>query len=226
MTTFTRYRLTFPTKHSLSLASVISILPPTMAIAQTDEGVILSVESQTPEDPSTTPQVTRELDRVFFFTVVRVQAEMERRTAGSSLSNSTDIQGNLPGELTPLVWTQAAELQARFWRLACDAKDSSLKIMLFFQIIELTHPKTNCAISYPAYKSPTQAPHPRTEAKLLRHLVAHTGQPQSQTELYLTYLGLPNTLNNVSHPAWQEIIDAKVDLVAQQAALVLRTALS
>lgn len=226
MTTFTRYRLTFPAKHSLSLASIASILPPTMTLVQTDEGVILSVESLVPEDPATGPQVTRELDRVFFFTVVRIQAEMERRTVGASLTSSYDVQGNLPGGLGPHQWTQTTELQARFWRLACDAKDPSLRLMLFFQIIELAYPDTRCSVSYPVYQSATQAPHPRTEAKLLRHLVAHAGEPLRQTELYLTYLGLPNTLNNVAHPAWQEMIAAKVSLVAGQAALVLRTSLS
>ena len=122
-------------------------------------------------------------------------------------------------------WTPRLSLQLKLWAIAVDSTDYYLKLILFFQIIELSHPNLHDKGSYPPYDDSGAPPHPRTEAKLLRHLVAHAADARPETGRYLEFLGLPLQLSNMTHPDWDRTISGKVSQVEVQARDELRSAL-
>lgn len=97
-------------------------------------------------------------------------------------------------------------------------------MLIFFQIIELTYP---ARVDYPTYTDASHAPHPRTEAKLLRDLVAHAGNAvYKQTQLYLQYLGLEPVMSNRSDPDWLRVVSQKVGQVQAEAYRVIDSVLN
>jgi len=121
-------------------------------------------------------------------------------------------------------WTDSLALQFRLWVLASEANDPMIRILLHFQIIELSYPDTGDAAAYPRYEGGPNPPHPRTEAKLLRHVVAHAGDAKRETGMYLTYLGLPNIAGNVTHPKWVSVMTDAARRVEQEARQILHGA--
>lgn len=223
LTTVTRYRIHQPEKHSLKWRTIADILPRRMSMQVDGDIWHIEVESRTEEDADTQQLVDRELDRVFFFTMVRLSAEMCRRTVGVSLHCSWDVQADLPPGLKAQDWSQTLELQARYWRYAADTSDPILRVLLYFQVIELTHPRLDDQRAYPEFTGLENATlHPRTESKLLRHLVTHAGDDSwPETTAYLRHLELPAVLNNMAHPTWKAILQQKVSIVQAQAKKIL-----
>jgi hypothetical protein len=221
----TSFRLVPESKSvDLNLAKLQSALPATMRVDERPDGVYVNVASAGPEDEQAQMEIDRELDRVYLLTCVALRAQMVRRSVTATLAVGYRIHGQLPAGIGPANWSAKLALQLRLWRLASEANDSTLRVLLYFQIIELEYPETTDRAAYPPYTDSTLPPHPRTEAKLLRHLVAHATQPLRETGLYLQYLGLPPQLSNHSHPEWSRIISVGVKAVEQQAREVLRSA--
>lgn len=201
-------------------------LPVSMKVEDRDDGMYVVVDSADQESEDAQHALDRELDRIFFITCVRVTAEMCRKTVSRTLSFRWDIQGRLPLTIQPQRWTPELALQLRLWRTAVDATDSSTKIILLFQIVELTYPDTNNQTQYPQYDDPSCSPHPRTEAKLLRHLVSHAGKPTgAQTENYLKYLSLAPVLSDRTNPNFLLVVQGKVPHVETIARQVIESAL-
>jgi hypothetical protein len=197
-----------------------------------DDGVHIVVETLVEEDESAHQLVQRELDRIFFLTCVRARAEMCRRRVYADFTVSYRIHGELPAGLEPQDWGgedwgSTIALQLRLWSVAVDIADPPTQLLIFFQIIELAYPDTNDSVPYPIYVDATRPPHPRTEAKLLRHLVSHAGQAaKGQTQKYLQFLGLEPVMANRSDPAWLHAIVAKVKHVRQEAYAVIKSAIT
>lgn len=223
----TRYRLVPEGQHvDVDLALFQGALPLSIILEEERGDVYATLDSNGSEDSSTQLLIDRELDRLFFLTCVRLRAEMCRRTVTASLKMSYRIHGSLPAGVHPQIWSDQTTLQLRLWALAADVEDAYLKVLLFYQIIELSYPNTQDKSAYPPYDHSPSAPHPRTEAKLLRHLVAHAGDAKKETSAYLQFLGLPPVLSNLVHPDWVGKITERVAIVEQQAREVLQSALS
>jgi len=222
----TRYRLISEgSSVDLDFECFRASLPASIQLELDADGLYASVDSAEPEDPCTQVLIDRELDRIFFVTCVRVRAEMCRRSVSASLIGRYRIHGRIPQGTAPLKWTDRLSLQLKLWSIAIDSNDYYLKLILFFQIIELSHPDMGDKNSYPPYKDSAQPPHPRTESKLLRHLVTHAGDAKPETGKYLEFLGLPLQLSNITHPEWAQTVSGRVSLVEAQAREELRSAL-
>ena len=222
----TVYQLRSPNSNDidLHLGRFQAMLPSSMSLEKRDDGLYVTVASSGSEDESTQQLINRELDRVFFLTSVRVKAEMIRRTVVATFRGAWSVHGELPAGTGPLIWTDTVALQLRLWALASDLVDLSMKVILYFQIIELSFPDTNDRTHYPLYRDSLAPPHPRTESKLLRHLVAHAGSPKPETRAYLQHLRLPEVLSNQVHAKWESLLSTRLAVVENEARGVLRSA--
>lgn len=199
-------------------------LPDTFTLDQRLDGLYLSISSPELDDESAQHLADRELDRIFFLTCVRVRAEMCRRTVTATLAGGYRVHGAIPEDTRPVAWTEKWALQLRLWSIAADSPDPLIKALLLFQIIELEYPDTSNVAAYPRYADETIAPHPRTEAKLLRHLVAHAGDARPETAKYLSFLGLPPRLSNLTESNWLPRVADRIPHVAIQARQILQSA--
>lgn len=199
-------------------------LPTTIRVDAQQDGIFATVASDADGEAATQALIDRELDRLFFLTCVRLRAKMCQTTESVDLNVKYRVHGEIEEGTIPLEWTERLSLQLKLWALAADSLDLTLKIILYFQIIELSFPDIHDETAYPTYRDDTHTPHPRTEAKLLRHLVAHAGQARPETEKYLNFLGLPPRLGNLTHAAWILKLSERIGCVEQQAQMVLRSA--
>jgi len=200
-------------------------LPPSISLDSRADGLYAVVDSAALEDPDTQWLIDRELDRVFFLTCVRLHAEMCRRPVSATFTVRYRIHGSIPQGMEPQQWTDQLSLQLKLWGIAVDSIDPYIKIILFFQIIELSYPDTRDNVAYPLYENESFPPHPRTEAKLLRHLVAHAGEAKQETNRYLQFLGLPSRLSNLVHSEWIQALSGRIPHVQEQAREILHNAL-
>ena len=138
------------------------ILPEEIRVELRQDGLYAVVASAVPEDDTTQPLVERELDRLFFLTCVRLRAEMCRRTVTADFRLSYRAHGGIPPETAPLSWTDSLALQFKLWSIAVDNSDPIVRVLLFFQVIEISHPNMTDKSVYPPYCDPTQPPQPRT----------------------------------------------------------------
>lgn len=199
-------------------------LPSTIDLKLQPDGYYATVETTGPDDSDTQQLIDRELDRIFFLTNVRLRAVACTAAGSVELNLVLRVLGSIPPGTCPQQWTDHLALQLRLWAMAVDSTDPCLSILLFFQIIELSYPETNDKTAYPKYTGDFL--HPRTEAKLLRHLVAHAGDDAyPETRKYLEFLGLPPCLSNLVHPDWKRVISKKVAHAKAQAHSVLQNAL-
>ena len=209
----------------VDLAIFQSALPPSIVLEEERGAVYATVDSTESEDSDTQPLIDRELDRLFFMTSVRLRAEMCRKTVTATLKGSWSLHGSLPVGVRPQIWSQKLALQMRLWALAEDVEEISLKVLLLYQIIELSPHKTHHTAANLDYDDPLWLD-PRTEAKLLRNIVAHADdKPLRQTKAYLEFLGLPLVMSNRVHPQWVEKITKRVDILKKEAWQVLQRAL-
>ncbi|WP_124706093.1 hypothetical protein [Sulfuriferula multivorans] len=200
-------------------------LPSTIDLKLQPDGYYATVETTGPDDSDAQQLIDRELDRIFFLTNVRLCAVACPTIGTVELKLVVRVLGGIPRGTCPQQWTDHLALQLRLWAMAVDSTDPYVRILLFFQIIELSYPTdTSDKTAYPKYNGAFL--HPRTEAKLLRHLVAHAGNATThQTRKYLEFLGLPPCLSNLVHPDWRRVISKKVAHVEAQAHSVLKSAL-
>lgn len=217
----TKFKLCFETKkQSVEIDKFQKSLPPTFQVSEENGSIFLNVQTPMEEDKDATYLVERELDRHFFLTCVKISAEMVRKTVGSSLTFRFRIHGNLPYDITPQNWSPELSIQLRLWAMAVDLHNEfRMQILFYFQIIEIAYPSKS---SYPDYTDSTQPPHPLTECKFIRHLVAHAGQVKAlQLKLYCRYLGVPEIMSNITDRKYYEILSKKVKLLEDQAKLVI-----
>lgn len=187
-------------------------LDPSMKVQDRNDGTYVVIgQDGDKESENAQRRLNRELDRIFFLTSVRLTAELASGSVSCTLSLCWNVHGRLPETVEPQCWTPELTLQLRLWRIAAGETDPAFKILLLFQIVELSYPCTSDKDHYPTYNDTSYPPHPRTEAKLLRNLVAHAGKrTREETAKYLKYLGLPSVLSDRTDPAFLRAVSAKL----------------
>jgi hypothetical protein len=173
-----KFKLSFDTDiPDIDLVQFNKSLPSKMKAIGKDDGIYIQIESACNEDKSCKNLLDRELDRHRYLTAVNIKAEMVKRRVTKSLQFSWSIHAKLPDDIQPQVWDLNLATQFRLWNLASDSNDDMLKVILYYQIIELTYSTPN---SFPEYLDSTLVLSPLSEAKFVRHLVAHSGDVGSK----------------------------------------------
>jgi hypothetical protein len=156
------------------------------------------------------------LDRHFFLTCVKIKAEMMTKIVGIEEEFRFRIHGELPRDIKPQKWNYELPIQLRLWSIAVDLHNEfRLQILYYYHIIELAYPDK---ASFPDYTDHTIAPHPLTECKFLRHLIAHAGEVTgSQLKQYCKYLDIPEVMFDLTDRMYESILLSKVKLLEDQA---------
>lgn len=220
----TEFKLLFEGEPDLDVSKFQQSLPSDFKVEKRNDGIYITVKSKMPEDKQCQYHVDRELDRHFFLTYVKMRAEMVRRSVFVDFKERYSIHGSLADDIKPQNWTYDLAIQLRLWGIAAYTYDVQTKLLLLFQIIELTHPLNSS--DYPVYNDLSIAPCPLTECKLIRHLVAHAGEASGrELKLYCEYLGLPSLMLDITDPYYNNIIASKVELMEREAKKVIENAL-
>lgn len=212
----TKFKLRFETDPpDIELETFRQSLPSDFIVSEEADGLYVSIPSQEPEDCRCQYLIDRELDRHFFLTAVKITAHMVTKTVSVAHTAKWRIHGALPEGITPQKWTYELPIQLRLWSMAVDTNDPQSRILLFYQVIELAYPNKS---DYPDYIDSSKPPHPRTECKLIRHLVTHSGEVRgTQLKRYCEYLGLPYLMLDPTDPYYVRTIAEKAALVEREA---------
>jgi hypothetical protein len=212
----TIFRLTSDSgKLDLDLAKLQRALPSAMRVDVRPDGTYVEVGVESEREVTAQHLMDRELDRLFFLTCVRLSAVECTTTAAKTLTGRWRVHAKLPESIGPQQWTETLTLQLRLWTVASDEDDPLVKILLLYQIIELSGRES------PTYDDAASPPHPLTECRLLRHLVAHAGQAKPEVRRYCEHLGLRHTLGNRADPELVRILTTKVPMLEREAKKVL-----
>ncbi|OGW57647.1 MAG: hypothetical protein A2Z09_00975 [Nitrospirae bacterium RBG_16_43_8] len=198
-------------------------LPANFKLKEENDGIYIYVESDVTGDEQLEYLVNRELDWHFFLTSVKIKAEIVKSSLTVTLGYSYRIHGQLPANIGPQRWNYELPIQLRLWALADHSRDMITKVILLFQIIELAFPASS---QYPEYRDSSIAPHPLTECKFVRHLVAHAGDVSGQQlKLYCNYLGWPERMHDPTDISYMVLIKSKLYLLETQAKDVITISL-
>jgi len=220
----TEFKLLFEEKPDLEIDKFRATLPPSFRVGKRDDGIYVTIKSALAGDARCQYLIDRELDRHFFLTCVRIRAEMVHTKVTSSLTVKYRIHSSLPDDVRPQNWNYQLAIQLRLWSIANDSTEVMTKLILLFQIIELTYPLYKGY--YPKYTNSAKAPHALTECKFIRHLVAHSGDvTKVDLKKYCAYLGIPAVMFDITDPHCCNIITSKVALMEEEAKKVIEKAL-
>lgn len=198
-------------------------LPANFKLKEENDGIYIYVELNVTDDEQLKYHVNRELDRHFFLTCVKINAEIVKSPLTVTFDYSYRVHGSLPKNIRPQLWNYELPIQLRLWALASDSRNMMVKVILLFQIIELTFPDKS---QYPEYNNSSRAPHPLTECKFVRHLVAHAGDVSTkQLKRYCNYLGLPALMLDPTDISYMKVIKDKLNLLEKQAKNVISRSL-
>lgn len=212
----TKFKLLFEGKPDIEINKFKKSLPGNFIVSERNDGIYVEIESDYVEDERCQYLIDRELDRHFFLTSVKISAEMVRTRVSSDFSINYRIHGSLPDNIRPQNWNYELPIQLRLWSLASDTKDLRIKIILLFQIIEISK------VNFPKYTDPTSAPHPLLECKFVRDLVSHSGDvSNNQLKLYCSFLNLPEVMLDITDSNHQKIIFNKVNLLIDEAKKII-----
>lgn len=212
----TKFKLIFETdKPDLEIPLFRKSLPRGFEVTAENDGLYISVNSNEPEDAKCQFLVDRELDRYFFLTCVKVKASMVRKQVFALHTAKWRTHGSLSEEIGPQKWSYELAIQLRLWSVAVDTSDVMLQTILFYQIIELAYPERKY---FPKYNDATEPPNPLTECKLLRDLVAHSGEVTTkQLKKYCEYLNIPELMHDPTDFQHLAIFRSKVGLLEFEA---------
>jgi len=179
-------------------------------------------------------QVQRECDRLFFLTGQQLGPGLLRKEKpdGSStgfISHTADafIVKPLAPEINRQDWQEKPlAVQLRLWQLAQFADlPVAARINLLFQIIEITYPDRD---DYPKYECPSNSPHPRTEAKLLRDLVTHGKKKMDspQVKLYCQHLGISGESHDPTDADFLRVLHSRFSVVKDEAHRVIEASIT
>ena len=206
--------------YDIDLRFLQQTLPASFAIEKNGDDIYITIQTLKNDDDSSKYLINRELDRIFFLTDRKLTAEMVKKYVTVALEQKYNIFSELPDNLKPQKWNYDLSLQLRLWSIAVETHDIQIKALFFFQIIELSYPSNNT--NYPIYSDHQQPPHPRSECRFLRNLVAHSGDVgSSQLEKYCKYLDMPALMFDITDPHHQEILSQKIALFQDQAKITI-----
>ncbi len=163
----TEFKLLFEDDSDINIDKFQQSLPANVLVEPRNDGIYVVIESTDSEDEKCQYLIDRELDRYYFLTNVRIRAEMIRSGVTLTIPIRWSIHGALPEDIQPQKWNYELPLQLRLWSLASATDVVIMKLLLLFQIIELTPPESG----YPYYNDPTKSPAPLAECKFVRHLL-------------------------------------------------------
>lgn len=167
--------------------------------------------------------VDRELNRVFYISGGNVESKFSyidyengMRSVQSSVAFIWDIEKKIPNDLDKQDWSDLLSLQLELWRLSHMGDiPLPLRINLLFQIIEASYPDK---YQYPDYHDSSSPPDPKTECKLLRHLVSHQGEMGSgQLKKYCKYIGCQEVFFDPGDKNYFSLIEGKIKLLTDEA---------
>ena len=196
-----KYKIITPP--NVELGEISEFLPENFSIKSDGKDIFLTIQYDSEVSREDTyADLQQEIDRILFITQIHLDFSLERikndddsSTEFSTIRSCVNLAANVAGSLrTHGTITQQWEdnnlsVQLGLWRLA-KRKGIPLaaQVNLFFQIIEIDHSTKSDREWYPKYDSPNDVPDPRTESKLLRHLMSHgRGTPQEESELVLCH---------------------------------------
>jgi len=217
----TKFKLLFEGKPDLEIDRFQRSLPPEFRVWKRDDGIYVTIELAVAEDQRCQYLIDRELDRHFFLTCVKIQAEMVRTKVTSSFTAKYRIHGSLHDDIHPQNWNYELPIQFRLRSIAADNTEIQTKLILLFQIIEIAYP-LRIGRHYPEYSDATKAPHPLTECKFIRDLVAHSGNVTgNQLKLYCKHIGWPEKMMDITNRNHYRIMASKVPLMEREAKNVI-----
>lgn len=215
----TKFKLIFKNdKSDVDITKLGESLPLYFDVIEEGDEIYITIKSKNGENEECQYLINRELDRHFFLTSVRVHAEMVRATMTGSQETGWATYNHLPENIAPQYWNYDLPIQLKLWSAAIGAKDISLRVILFYQIIELAYPDQ----SFPKYNDSSIAPDPLTECKFLRNLAAHAGEvDRKQLQRYCEYLKTPELMIDRTDPDNISILSRKLDLLQTQAKRII-----
>lgn len=179
----------------------------------------------------------REVDRLFYLTgamikydLISVENEDGSFTGFGDLNMMLQAVKQLPENIERQEWdTNDITVHLKLWSLAFSPNlPLAAKINLLFQIIEIEYPKTSDNAVYPHYNDPTSPPDPKTEAKLLRHLMSHGNSPIKDNALkqYCSFLGIPQAMHNPVDQNFISSVKNRLAIVIEEARKVIDNKIS
>ena len=224
--------------------AVAAAIPESFSFEEEDKQLLLVVNLEKKlTDDEVRSMVQRECDRVAFLTgdrmkptLVDIECDNGRHTISDTRGARTKGFRPLPTGVGRQDWhcNPNLALQLRLWDLAqLPHLPIAAKILLLFQIVEVTYPDTTGSKDYPDYRNSACVPHPRTEAKLLRHIAVH-GKMKSvrpQLERYRQHLGIPvaSVASAVSHDPTDSslirVLHDRVRVVREEAEKIIASAI-
>lgn len=196
---------------NLDAAQLIKILPDNCTIEQNDNTYLIIEHASGTNENDSFFFLQREVDRLFFLTGINIKYELDtiENNDGSFIGISglkcmLTAVAQLPENIDRQQWgTDDIAVHLRLWSLAFSPNlPLSAKVNLLFQIIEIEYPDTSDNAVYPNYNDRANPPAPKTEAKLLRHLMSHGKGPIANNSLrqYCSFLGIsPEMHNPIDH---------------------------
>ncbi len=188
------------------------ILPPSMSLNQRSSTWYIDVESDTPEDVKMKYHVDRELDRLYFLSGTRIKAESCTSSVGVDLKGYFAVKSLVPIGIGPQRWDYSLGIQLRLWSLSKETEYSPVRLLLLYQIIELSD------VVSATYLNSGEPPDPLTECRLLRNLVTHAGDVGGEElKRYCEYLGMPALMFDVTDESYLALVSSKCQFVEDQA---------
>ncbi|MCI5191426.1 MAG: hypothetical protein D3905_16920 [Candidatus Electrothrix sp. AS4_5] len=187
------------------------MLPDNFRLHEEDGKLHITIETIRDDDVANSmPLLDRELKRFYFFTNLEVEYQ-HITVRGTILSEGVygfelSSINNLPDDIGKQSWNEQVSLQFSLWHLASKEKDVKTKILIYYQILELS------GYAFDKYKNPNESPDPLNECRFLRHLVAHGNiviynEKGKQMRCYLKYLELNKF---ISTEEFKAMLDSKL----------------
>lgn len=221
----TKFKLIFETDPpDIDIELFGQSMPRGFLIDNSESEIYISVPSSVPEDKSTQYLIDRELDRHRFLTTVNIKAELVTKRVRGKLQIRYRRHEKLNDDIKPQKWNYELPIQLRLWSVAIDAEELLLKVILYFQIIELSYQSKKY---YPVYQDTKIPPNPLTECKLLRNMAAHSGKAASaQQKLYCEHLGIRPSMHDPTDLEFIRIFQSKIKLLKSEAKKAIEQSLN
>lgn len=233
-----RYVYTVSGFRVLAIEQARGVLPQHFSFREEREQLLLVVEPPgVVDDEQVFGQVQQECDRLFFLTgeqlapkILRKENSDGRSVGFGSFTADAFITKSLSTEVDRQQWHIPLAVQLRLWQLAQSPNvPIAARTNLLFQIIEISYPNTNDQNQYRQYKDPRKRPHPRTEAKLLRHLASHGNTKRvthEQLKRYCQHLSITEEFHNPTDIDYLRVLREGFPVVESEARRIIEASIT
>lgn len=176
------------------------LMPDHFKVTLDNDKIYLEIIEKKNNNLSYEQEVERELDRWFFLNGTKVTAEQIGQRFEKYLHFIIQCSQEIPSNIEKQEWDSVLALQLRLWRMATECNELNFKMLLFYQIIELS----NC--NFDKYTNPNEPPTEVTECKFLRHLVAHSNlDTNREVKFYLKFLEISGLIDSETFRSFIEL---------------------